>query len=154
MSRDLDHLHPEFRRRVEATGAAINSAARSHAKQQDLWDCRQHKEATGVCDCVDGCNPANPPGSSWHEYDEEALFPYPDSEASPLVGGPYALAVDFAEPYPHGAPGLCWPIVGEPWHAQPVEVPESQRVAGAWRRLPMPEPAPQRNRFPIAILGG
>lgn len=124
-----------------ATGAGINSAARSHAKQRELWDCRQHKLATGGCNCPDGCNPANPPGSSWHEYDEAATFPNPDSDASSLIGGAYALAVDFAEPYPHGANGLCWPIAGEPWHAQPAEITESARVAGAWRRLPSPPSA-------------
>lgn len=137
---DLDHLHPEFRRRVEATGVAVNSGARSHARQAQLYQCRQDKLRTGVCNCPDGCNPANMPGSSWHEFDEGAAFPNTDSAASPLVGGAWAMAVDFAEPYPHGADGLCFPIPGEPWHGQPSEVTESYRVVGAWRRLPTPAP--------------
>lgn len=119
MALDLDHLHPEFRRRVLATGHAVNSGARATccgpSSQQYLFDHRNEP----------GFNPANPPGSSWHEY------------GTGLTGGEWALAVDFAgPPYPHGAPGFCWPIKGEPWHAQPAEVTTSKRVAGAEKRLP------------------
>lgn len=56
-----------------------------------------------------------------------------------------ALAVDLA------APGqdfsdvnaraaefkLCFSIAGEPWHAQPVEVPEEIYVKGAFDRVPL-----------------
>jgi len=134
---DLDHLHPVFRARVLATGVPINSGARSHAGQSALFVCFQGRLATGHCGCAE-CNSANSPGTSWHEFDEANPWPPADGEASQLVGGPWALAVDFAEPYPHDAPGLCFPIAGEPWHAQPTEVTEPQRVVGAWRRLPGP----------------
>jgi len=141
---DLDHVHPVLRARVEATGVAVNSGARSHARQQQLYD--DYLAGHG--------NPANRPGTSNHEYDEGAAFPYPDSEASTLVGGAWALAVDFAEPYPHGADGLCFPVPGEPWHAQPSEVTESYRVAGAWRRLPVPPPpAPPVDPDPLHLNG-
>ncbi len=134
MSGDLDHLHPVFRDRVLATGVDVNSGARSHARQQQLYD-----------DFVAGRgNPANRPGTSNHEYDESAAWPITDAEneATSLPGGCWALAVDFAEPYPHGADGLCFPIPGEPWHGQPSEITESARVVGAWRRLPSVQPAP------------
>lgn len=127
---DLEHLHPEFRRRVESTGHAVYSGARSHARQAQLY--QDYLNGTG--------NAANPPGKSWHEYDEGAAWPNPNSETSNLVGGAYALAVDFdGPPYPHGAPGLIFPIIAdEPWHAQPSEIGETSRTADAWRRLPLP----------------
>jgi hypothetical protein len=130
---DLAHLHPVFRERVIATGVSVLSGARSRARQRQLYD--DYLAGTG--------NPANPPGTSWHEYDETAPWPdvgAADSAATSLVGGCWALAVDFEEPYPHGAPGLTFPIPGEPWHAQPTEVPEKTRTSGAWRRLPLPAP--------------
>lgn len=125
-----------------ATGAAVLSGARSHARQQQLWD--DYQAGRG--------NPANRPGTSWHEFDESVPWPPSDGEASALVGGPWAVAVDFSTPYPHGAPGLCWPIPGEPWHAQPVEITERQRVAGAWRRLPLPAPPPPPEPPTIHII--
>lgn len=138
---DLEHLHPVFRERVLATGVGLASGARSHARQQQLWNDFQAGRG----------NPANRPGTSWHEYDESVEWPPADGDASSLVGGPWALAVDFAQPYPHGADGLCWPIPGEPWHAQPSEVTERQRAAGAWRRLPAVEPAPPPAPPPILL---
>lgn len=133
---DLDHLHPEFRRRVIATGHPVNSAARSHAHQRLLYEAY-----------LRGQNPpANPPGTSNHEYDETAPFPHigvAEEEASDLPGGCWAYAVDFhGPPYPHGAPGLHFPIRGEPWHAQPVEIGGAQRQTGQWRRLPIVGSAP------------
>lgn len=114
---DLEHLHPVFRSRVIATGVAVASGARSTARQKELYD--------GWVARLPGYNPANPPGTSWHEY------------GNGIPGGVWALAVDFEEPYPHGAPGLIFPIAGEPWHAQPSEISEPSRVNGADSRLPV-----------------
>ncbi len=131
MAANLEFLHPVFRDRVLATGADVVSGARSHERQQQLWD--DYQAGRG--------NPANRPGTSWHEYDESVAWPPADGQSA-LVGGPWAMAVDFAEPYPHGAEGLCFPIPGEPWHAQPAQITESQRVDGAAERLPPPTVAP------------
>lgn len=118
----LDHLHPVFAQRVanacQARGTSVYSGARSTERQRQLYE--DYLAGQG--------NPANRPGTSWHEYGEG------------IPGGRYALAVDFAEPYPHGEPGLIFPIKGEPWHAQPAEIPESARVAGAENRLPAVTP--------------
>jgi GH24 family phage-related lysozyme (muramidase) len=122
----LDNLHPVFAQRVanacRARGTSVYSGARSTERQRQLYN--DYLAGRG--------NPANPPGTSWHEYGEG------------LKGGTYALAVDFAEPYPHGEPGLIFPIKGEPWHAQPSEISEPARTAGAERRLPaVSTPPPQ-----------
>lgn len=115
---DLVNLHPVFRARVlnacSVVGTTVYSGARSTQRQRELYE--DFKAGRG--------NPANPPGTSWHEY------------GPGIPGGEFALAVDFAEPYPHGQPGLIFPIRGEPWHAQAVEIPESSRVAGAELRMP------------------
>lgn len=114
----LDHLHPVFAQRVanacHNVGTSILSGARSTERQRQLYE--DYLAGRG--------NPANPPGTSWHEY------------GSGLRGGEWAFAVDLNEPYPHGQPGLIFPIRGEPWHAQPTEIPEPARVAGAELRMP------------------
>lgn len=126
----LDHLHPTFAARVaaacHATGSTVYSGARSTSEQAELW--RRYQNGTG--------NPANPPGNSWHEYGAD------------LLGGPWCVAVDFTEPYPHGQPGLVFPIEAEPWHAQPVEISETSRVAGAQSRLPI-DPQPSTKELPV-----
>jgi GH24 family phage-related lysozyme (muramidase) len=151
----LDHLHPVFAERVanacRARGTSVYSGARSTERQGQLYE-----------DFLAGRgNPANPPGTSWHEY------------GAGMAGGAYALAVDFAEPYPHGEPGLIFPIDGEPWHAQPSEIPEPRRTHGAELRLPAATPPPHpeepevstiayplqvdagdRRRLPIVAIGG
>lgn len=116
LAADLEHLHPEFRRRVQATGVRVYSGARSTMRQGQLY--QDYLAGRG--------NPANPPGTSWHEF------------GPGIPGGEWAMAVDFEEPYPHGAPGLCFPVSSEPWHAQPAEITESARVAGAENRLALP----------------
>lgn len=122
----LDHLHPVFAARVanacRSRGTSVYSGARSTERQRQLYN--DYLAGRG--------NPANPPGTSWHEY------------GPGIPGGEHALAADFAEPYPHGEPGLVFPIKGEPWHAQPAEITEAQRVAGAERRLPTAAPAPSK----------
>lgn len=120
---DLENLHPVFRARVleacSAAGTSVLSGARSTERQRQLYD--DYLAGQG--------NPANPPGTSWHEHGEG------------IPGGVHAMAVDFNQPYPHGQPGLIFPIKGEPWHAQPEEIPESARVAGAENRLPKTDPS-------------
>ena len=128
----LDHLHPVFAVRVanacRARATSVYSGARSTEEQAELY--RRYLAGQG--------SPANPPGSSWHEYGEG------------LDGGPDALAVDFDQPYPHGEPGLIFPIQGEPWHGQPSEIPETARVEGADPRLPSPSnPQPLREDLPM-----
>lgn len=146
---DLEHLHPTFRQRVLNTGHRVNSGARrtccGPGSQQYLYDNRNRP----------GFNAANPPGTSWHEYGKG------------IPGGEWAMAVDFAgPPYPHGAPGIIFPIRREPWHGQPSEIPETARVAGAENRLPRidppkrPDPPKPRDPWPdefpvlIAAQGG
>lgn len=119
MAADLEHLHPTFRDRVLAAnkqfGTSVLSGARSTERQRQLY--QDFQAGRG--------NPANPPNTSWHEY------------GPGLTGGEWAMAVDFNKPYPHGAPGIIFPIKGEPWHGQPSEIPQSARVAGAEKRLPL-----------------
>lgn len=133
---DIENLHPVFRARVQNACAAyktwVYSGARSTERQRQLYN--DYLAGRG--------NPANPPGTSWHEYGDG------------IPGGRYALAVDFAEPYPHGAPGLIFPIRGEPWHAQPSEIAEPARVAGAESRMPAvtPEPLPNPEGDPDMVV--
>lgn len=130
---DLSTLHPVFRQRVEATGASVLSAGRSTTRQAELYD--------GWVRGLPGYNPANPPNTSWHEYGEG------------LTGGRWTLAVDFNPPYPHGAAGLCFPIPSEPWHAQPSEVTEVRRAAGAELRLPPVDPVVAPPADPYDLKG-
>lgn len=138
----LDYLHPTFAARVanacRARGSSVYSGARSTEEQAELY--RRWQAGTG--------SPANRPGTSWHEY------------GAALIGGPAALAVDFDQPYPHGEAGLIFPVAGEPWHAQPTEIPETWRVLGAEKRLPVPpipqpqEPDVAKTVYPLEVLSG
>ena len=133
---DLSPLHPTFRSRVESAlnafpGLDVYSAGRSTQRQAELsrgWELR-----------LPGYNPANPPGTSWHEFGEG------------IPGGRWTLAVDFDTSGRSGAAlaalraraaefGLCFPVASEEWHAQPAEITESARVAGAENRLPSAPP--------------
>jgi|GEM_PF-3840660 GH24 family phage-related lysozyme (muramidase) len=133
---DLEHLHPTFRARVDRALAAfpgldVYSAGRSTQRQAELrrgWELR-----------LPGYNPANKPGTSWHEYGEG------------IPGGRWALAVDFDTSGRSGAAlrslrarasefGLCFPVPDEEWHAQPAEITESYRLDGADGRLPAASP--------------
>lgn len=136
MAADLDHLHPTFRQRIEkacaVTGASILSAARSRERQAELF--AAFLNGTG--------NSANPPGTSWHEFGDG------------LPGTGSALAVDFltggradralaevrarAEEFQ-----LCFPIKGEAWHAQPIEVADAKRVPRVPALFTMPQPEEQ-----------
>lgn len=162
---DLLHLHPRLRQIVMELGgqARVVSAARATCcgpgSQQYLFD-NQNRP---------GFNPANPPGKSNHEYDPDASWPSPTPEehaASSLVGGCWAIAVDFVAPYPHGHPELCFPIRdssggfdtrrgGEPWHGQLRPVCTPRRYAGMWRELPagfVVPPKPDRRRAVVVAV--
>lgn len=119
----LEHQHPTFAARVSnlcrSIGCTVYSGARSTEEQAELY--RRYQAGTG--------NPANPPGTSWHEYGPE------------LVGGPYATAVDLdgdlvAANARAAEFGLCFPVSSELWHCQPWEIVESSRVDGAQERIP------------------
>lgn len=145
---DLEHLHPVMRARVERAMAAFPglvpySAARSTKRQAELrrgWELR-----------LPGYNPANPPGTSWHEYGEG------------IPGGPWAMAVDWDTSGRSGAAlgalraragefGFCFPVPDEDWHAQPAEITETARVDGADRRLPA-TPETEEDEMALPIFG-
>jgi GH24 family phage-related lysozyme (muramidase) len=151
---NLEPLHPTFRARVERAlaafgGLAVYSAGRSTRRQAELY--------AGWVARRPGYNPANPPGTSWHEYDE-------DGEAGDdLPSGPWAYAVDFDTSGRSGRAleelravaaefGLCFPVASEEWHAQPAEITETARVHGAAGRLPAP-PVPFTLEEEMALFG-
>lgn len=156
MMADTDTLHPVFLERLERAladypGAYILSGGRSAARQAELYD-----------DFLRGVgNPANPPGTSWHEYDETAPHPHAtaeDAAATKLTGGVWTMAVDLAGFYGGihvnaASYGLCFPIPTEYWHAQPIEITEPQRTAGAWRRLAAPPAPPVQPTDPYDARG-
>jgi len=140
---DLANLHPTFRAAVIATGHRVRSGARATEEQRRLYDgWRKYGRPR--------FNPANAPGTSWHEY------------GSGIPGGTWALAVDFdGPPYPPRGSAFCTPIRDEPWHYQPVQVAEVRRVNGADLRLPRPpapvpvDPDPLRiGGSPVLVLEG
>lgn len=154
----LEYTHPTFLERLYAAladypDAYVLSGGRSNARQAQLY--ADFLAGTG--------NPANPPGTSWHEYDESAPWPNvgpAESAATRLTGGCWSLAVDLAGDYlgitrNAARYNLCFPINGEPWHAQPAEVPEAQRTAGAWRRIPLAStpPPPPVDADPLHLRG-
>jgi len=119
---DLEHMHPIFRERLAtacaATGALVLSGGRSTERQRELYNA--FLRGAG--------NPANPPGTSWHEYGDG------------LPSGPWALAADLTgdyRPIVRRAKefGLCFPIASESWHVQPIEITEPARIRGAEHRL-------------------
>lgn len=135
MAADLEHLNPVFRERIDRacaeTGATVLSGARTPENQALLF------AAAAV-----GGNPANKPGTSWHEFGAD------------LPGDPMARAVDFinndaltvvrslAAEY-----RLCFPVAREPWHAQPVET----RISSRFRNAPPLEgqPSTEESKLPM-----
>lgn len=115
-------LHPVFRVRLEALFDAVpftvTSGGRSTARQAELY--RAFKAGRG--------NPANPPGTSWHEYDPNSDDPWTLAQAAdiePAKGKTDADLHRAAKNY-----GLHFPIKGEPWHIQPLEAKSSKRTKG------------------------
>jgi len=113
-SEGLANLHPVFADRLgrllRATGCTVNSGWRSSQEQKRLYEGYVHHRP--------GFNPANPPGSSYHEA---VPFGRPGGLAADLsgdLGAAHARANEF---------GLHFPIVRvEPWHCQPVECPTAR----------------------------
>lgn len=104
---DYANLVPQFaerlRRLVESCGLSITSGYRSPERQRQLYE--DYLAGRG--------NPANPPGTSNHEF----------GLAADLAGN-----LDCAHAAA-AAVGIIFPIAGEPWHAQPREV-TSPRYTG------------------------
>ena len=115
-------LHPVFRIRLEALYDAVpftvTSGGRSTHRQAELH--RAFLRGEG--------NPANRPGTSWHEYDPDSTDPWTLAQAADIEPKkPYTDA------HLHGAAerfGLHFPIGDEPWHIQPAEAGSSKRTAG------------------------
>lgn len=113
-------LHPVLLAALESTsnelGVILNviSGRRSREEQAHWWNCYQVRRRTGVCRCT-SCNPAFPPGQSWHEEDESGW-----GQAVDVYVGGTAL-----RNYPGGDQaarrhGVHAPFATEPWHYQPV----------------------------------
>ena len=126
----IDGVHPGWRDRLrglmEEGGYALTSVWRSPELQARFFWCKQNGCPPGHgCHGVPGdCPGANPPGESNHEYAEMVSGrQVPASLAVDLDdtrGDDFALAHELGPIY-----GIHFPIPGERWHAQPVEVERS-----------------------------
>ncbi len=103
-----EQLHPTFAERLgrmfAATGTSAVSGYRSKDRQRELYD--------GYMAHKPGYAPANQPSSSNHEYG-----------LAMDIGGNVNEARRRAAEF-----GICFPVAGEPWHAQPVEVTATRYV--------------------------
>jgi GH24 family phage-related lysozyme (muramidase) len=111
-------LHPEFKQRLERVYDEApftnKSGGRSRQRQAELY--RLFKAGKG--------NPANAPGTSWHEYDEDGSTLAQAADIHPKDGNWTRL---------HAAGkrhGIHFPVAKEPWHAQPLEAKSSSRQPG------------------------
>lgn len=124
-------LHPEFKRRLESlydvVPFTVTSGGRSTHRQAELY--RLFKQGRG--------NPANPPGTSWHEYNPESDDPWTLAQAADIE--PKAGFTD-ADLHREGKQfGLWFPIRKEPWHLQPWPETESSRRTVGQGLGPLPE---------------
>lgn len=112
-------LHPVFRLRLEQTYDQVpfinKSGGRSRSRQAELYNL--YKRGKG--------NPANPPGTSWHEYDEDGSTLAQAADIHPKPGFTYAQLHAAGERF-----GLHFPVASEDWHVQPKEAKSSRRVEG------------------------
>lgn len=115
-------MHPVFRVRLESLHDAVpftvTSGGRSTKRQRELYNLFLAGKG----------NPANKPGSSWHEYDPESNDPWTLCQAAdiePKVGHTDAQLHRASKQF-----GLHFPIRGEPWHIQPAEAASSKRQRG------------------------
>jgi GH24 family phage-related lysozyme (muramidase) len=112
-------LHPIFRIRLEALYDQVpftnKSGGRSRQRQAELYN--DFKAGRG--------NPANRPGTSWHEYDEDGSTLAQAADIHPKPGKSYAQMQAAAKNL-----GLHFPVSKEAWHVQPIEAGNSSRVAG------------------------
>jgi lysozyme len=112
-------LHPVFRERLERLYDQVPftcvSGGRSRQRQAELYN--DFKAGRG--------NPANRPGTSWHEYDEDGTTLAQAADIHPKPGKSYAQMQAAAKNL-----GLHFPVSKELWHVQPIEAKSSARTAG------------------------
>jgi GH24 family phage-related lysozyme (muramidase) len=112
-------LHPVFRMRLEQTYDQVpftnKSGGRSRQRQAELYSL--FKRGKG--------NPANPPGTGWHEYDEDGSTLAQAADIHPKSGFTYAQLHAAAKRF-----DLHFPVKSEDWHIQPIEAKSSRRVEG------------------------
>lgn len=115
---NAEWLHPVFRERLEAVYRLVpftnRSGGRSTQRQAELY--RDFKAGRG--------NPANPPGTSWHEYWPDGSVLAQAADIHPKA--PHTYAQLHAAGRKHG---IHFPVASEAWHAQPVEAKSSKRTA-------------------------
>ena len=112
-------MHPVFRIRLEALHDAVpfsvTSGGRSTKRQAELYNLFLAGRG----------NPANRPGTSWHEYEPDGSMLAQAADIEPIRGHTDADLHRAA-----GRFGLHFPIRKEPWHIQPSEAKSSKRTPG------------------------
>lgn len=112
-------LHPVFRIRLDQLYDVVpftnKSGGRSTQRQAELY--RLFKAGKG--------NPANRPGTSWHEYWEDGSVLAQAADIHPQSGSTFAQLHAAGKRH-----GIHFPVKSEGWHAQPIEAKSSARVKG------------------------
>jgi GH24 family phage-related lysozyme (muramidase) len=118
-------LHPVFRVRLEQLHNEVpftnKSGGRSRQRQAELYRAYIAYK-TGKSKVR--ANPANAPGTSWHEYDENGSTLAQAADIHP-VRASFATLHKAAKKY-----GIHFPVAKEGWHAQPIEAKSSSRKEG------------------------